>query len=147
TTAGTVQTTLRGLDDSFVAKLNATGSALLYATYLGNGSDRSFGIAVDAAGNAYVTGQTTSTNFPTTAGAVQTASGGADDAFVAKLNAPGSALLYSTYLGANRQLIVHVFPTGDRSVLAALNRQRRVPLPVGCICSCCTLVSSTFPPG
>src|SRR5262249_36880016 len=50
-------------------------------------------------------------------------------------------------LTANRQLIVHVFPTGDRSVLAALNRQRRVPLPVGCICSCCTLVSSTFSPG
>ena len=61
------------------------------------------GIAVDAAGNAYVTGYTDSTDFPTTAGAFQTTYGGGDyDAFVTKLNPTGTALVYSTYLGGTR---------------------------------------------
>ncbi len=65
------------MHDAFVAKLNASGSALLYGTYLGGNSDDSGnGIAVDGAGNAYVTGQTYSTNFPTTAGTLQTSYGG-----------------------------------------------------------------------
>jgi uncharacterized protein (TIGR03437 family) len=85
--------------DVFVAKLNATGSALVYSTYLGgNGDDRAGGIAVDSFGNAYVTGTTGSTNFPT-ASSLQATYGGGGDAFVAKLNAAGSALVYSTYLG------------------------------------------------
>src|SRR5262249_28347759 len=100
--------------EAFVTKLNATGSALLYSTYLGgNGSediesgyvnsDIFGGIAVDGSGNAYVTGITNSSNFPTTTGAFQTvlASGGGD-AFVTKLNTTlsGSAsLVWSTYLG------------------------------------------------
>jgi uncharacterized protein (TIGR03437 family) len=85
--------------DVFVAKLNATGSALVYSTYLGgNGDDRAGGIAVDSFGNAYVTGTTGSTNFPT-ASPLQATYGGGGDAFVAKLNAAGSALVYSTYLG------------------------------------------------
>ncbi|HYS17149.1 MAG TPA: SBBP repeat-containing protein [Candidatus Binatia bacterium] len=92
--------------DVFVTKLNPAGSALVYSTYLGgSGFDQGFGIAVDSTGNAYVTGVTTSTNFPTTAGAFQTATGGpADsqiDAFVTKLNPTGSGLVYSTYLGGN----------------------------------------------
>jgi hypothetical protein len=101
TTAGAFQTTSGGFTDAFVSKLNTVGSALLYSTYLG-GSDGELGnsIAVDASGNAYVTGQTNSTNFPITAGAFQTTIGGGGlDAFVSKLNAAGSALLYSTYLG------------------------------------------------
>ena len=85
--------------DAFVAKLNAAGSALIYATYLGGSGDEfSFGLAVDAADNAYVTGTTASTDFPTTAGAFQTAYGGKSDAFVTKLS-PSGALVYSTYLG------------------------------------------------
>jgi uncharacterized protein (TIGR03437 family) len=88
--------------DAFVSKLNASGTALLYSTYLGGGNDdQGNGIAVDASGNAYVTGWTLSTNFPTTAGAVQTTSGGANDAFVTKLNSTGTAIAYSTYLGGN----------------------------------------------
>jgi hypothetical protein len=84
--------------DAFVTKLNPTGSALVYSTYLGgNGGDRGAGIAVDAAGNAYVTGGTGSTNFPTTPGAFQPTCGG--DAFVTKLDPTGSALVYSTCLG------------------------------------------------
>ena len=86
--------------DVFVAKLNPSGTALLYSTYLGGaGIDGGTGIAVDAAGNAYVTGQTTSGDFPVTVGAFQTGLLGSSDAFVTKLNATGSALTYSTYLG------------------------------------------------
>ena len=90
-----------GSGDAFVTKLNATGTALVYSTYLGGtGSDASDGIAVDASGNAYVTGYTNSPNFPVTPGAFQaTNGGGSGDAFVAKVNATGTALVYSTYLG------------------------------------------------
>jgi streptogramin lyase len=83
---------------AFVAKLNAAGSALVYSTYLGGGGDRGNGIAVDSAGNAYVTGSTQSPDFPTV-NALQPTLAGGSDAFVAKLNAAGSALVYSTYLG------------------------------------------------
>jgi hypothetical protein len=86
--------------DAFVAKLNPAGSALIYSTYLGGtGSDYGYAIALDGSSNAYVTGYTTSTNFPTTAGAFQQIFGGSYDAFVAKLDGAGSALVYSTYLG------------------------------------------------
>ena len=105
TTAGASRTNLQGgFADVFVTKLNPTGTALVYSTYLGgNGFDEGYSIAVDAVGNAYVTGYTDSTNFPTTAGAFQTTygAGGFADAFVTKLNATGTALVYSTYLGGD----------------------------------------------
>ena len=86
-------------NDAFVTKLNAAGNALVYSTYLGgSANDFGNGIAVDASGNAYVTGSTDSTDFPT-ASLIQAAHGGDFDAFVAKLNAAGNALVYSTYLG------------------------------------------------
>ena len=98
-TANALQPAYAGIGDAFVAKLNAAGSALTYSTYLGGSFvDNAVGIAADGSGNAYVTGETSSTNFPT-ANAVQPAYAGAGDAFVAKLNAAGSALLYSTYFG------------------------------------------------
>ena len=95
-----LQTTFGGLVDAFVSKLNSCGSALIYSTYLGGGGfDLGGGIAVDSSGNAYVTGSTQSSDFPTTAGALQTTLAGGDfDAFVSKLNSTGSALVYSTYL-------------------------------------------------
>ena len=100
TTPGAYQTSHGGGADAFVTKLNPTGTALVYSTYLGGtNDDRGNGIAVDTAGDAYVTGQTTSTDFPTTAGGFQTPYGGDQDAFVAKLNPTGTALIYSTYLG------------------------------------------------
>jgi len=102
TTAGDFDTTLGGNGDAFVTKLNAAGSALLYSTYLGgSGDDVGLGMAVDSAGNAYVTGATVLGNFSTTAGAFDTTSNGGTDAFVTKLNPAGSALLYSTYLGGS----------------------------------------------
>ncbi|MFQ5612200.1 MAG: SBBP repeat-containing protein [Anaerolineae bacterium] len=98
-TANPFQAANAGSSDAFVAKLNPDGSTLLYATYLGgNQADSGAGIAVDAAGNVYVTGQTASSNFPTV-NPVQGANRGSDDAFIAKLNPTGSTLLYATYLG------------------------------------------------
>ena len=88
--------------DAFVAKLNPAGSALIFSTYLGGtGSDYGYAIALDGSSNAYMTGYTTSTNLPTTAGAFQRVFGGSYDAFVAKLNGAGSTLGYSTYLGGS----------------------------------------------
>lgn len=113
TTPGAFRTTLGGGDcgnvifswpcsDAFVSKLNPAGSALVYSTFLGGDkADQGAAIAVDSSGNAYVTGYAASTNFPTTAGAFRTTSGGAEDAFVVKLNAGGTALVYSTYLGGS----------------------------------------------
>jgi hypothetical protein len=87
--------------NAFVTKFDPTGSALVYSTYLGGSGDEvGEGIAVDAAGNAYVTGSTTSIDFPT-ANAVQPTFGGVRDAFVTKLNPAGSAVVYSTYLGGS----------------------------------------------
>jgi len=100
-TVSPVQVANGGSYDAFVAKLNATGSALVYSTYLGGGGpDYGTAIAVDSAGNAYATGQTTSTNFPT-ASPFQAVSDFGIEAFVLKLNAAGSALFYSTYLGGS----------------------------------------------
>jgi hypothetical protein len=91
-----------GARDGFVTKLNAAGNALVYSTYLGGGGDdRCNKIAVDSSGNAYVAGETTSTNFPTANAFQATYGGGLSDAFVAKLNATGSAFVYSTFLGGS----------------------------------------------
>jgi uncharacterized repeat protein (TIGR01451 family) len=98
----------------FVTKISASGASLLYSTYFGGAANENppgFGesgearaIDVDADGNAYITGVTTSDKFPVTAGALQTSRGGIAgdfDAYVSKLNSTGTALLYSTYLGGS----------------------------------------------
>jgi hypothetical protein len=89
-----------GYADVFVTKLNAGGNALVYSTYLGgySGVQEGYGIAVDGEGNAYVTGYTDSGSFPTV-NPYQSSRKGVCDAFLTKLNAPGNALVYSTYLG------------------------------------------------
>ena len=85
----------------FVSKLNATGTALLYSTYVGgNGQELNVSLAVDAAGQAYLAGQTSSNNFPTTPGAYQTMRAGNLDVFVSKLNAEGNGFAYSTLVGS-----------------------------------------------
>ncbi len=90
-----------GNTNAFVTKVNPTGSALVYSTYLGGtGGDSGQGIAVDNAGNAYVTGATSSRDFPTM-DPLQPLYARDTDAFVSMLNAAGSALVYSTYLGGS----------------------------------------------
>uniref|UniRef100_Q022E8 Uncharacterized protein n=1 Tax=Solibacter usitatus (strain Ellin6076) TaxID=234267 RepID=Q022E8_SOLUE len=85
--------------DAFVAKINPAGSSLVYSTYLGgNNVDEGYAIAVDASGNAYVTGYTASTNFPLQS-PFRASNAASVDAFVTKINPAGSALVYSTYLG------------------------------------------------
>jgi uncharacterized repeat protein (TIGR01451 family) len=98
-TAGALQPSQAGGTDAFVTKLTS-GGALVYSTYLGGtGDDLGIGIAVDAAGSAYVTGRTSSSDFPTTAGVFQPTFGGGLDAFIAKLSPSGTTLAYSSYLG------------------------------------------------
>ena len=95
------QSVNRGAQNAFVFKLNPAGPALAYSTYLGgSGSDGANSIAVDGAGAAYVTGMTTSYNFPMMA-AIQSTNRGQETAFVAKLKSSGNALAYSTYLGGS----------------------------------------------
>lgn len=90
-----------GRSDAFAVKLNAQGSALLYSGYLGGfGFDAGAGIAVDSSDNAYITGRTNSTDFPTTPGAFQPFRKDVDfDVFVSKINPAGTLLIYSTFLG------------------------------------------------
>ncbi len=98
-----IQASLGGSADVFVTKFNSAGNALMYSTYLGgSGNDQAYSIATDGVGNAYVCGRTTSSNFPVLNALLPGHSGGSTfglDAFVAKLNAGGSALVYSSYLG------------------------------------------------
>ena len=100
TTAGAFDTDFNGIADGFVVKLNPTGTALEYSTFLGgSGTDGCVGIALDGSGAAYIAGYTWSSGFPTTPGAFDTSYNDAGDLFVTKLNATGSALDYSTFLG------------------------------------------------
>ncbi|MGD0629306.1 MAG: chitobiase/beta-hexosaminidase C-terminal domain-containing protein [Terracidiphilus sp.] len=126
-TAGAFQSTNNGtalnVSNAFVAKLNPTGSALLYSTYLGGSGleisafnkdgDSASGLAIDASGDAYVTGIAFSSNFPVTSGAYQTTNNGSANktynAFVTELNPTGAALLYSTFIGGSG------FPFGSTS--------------------------------
>src|SRR5262249_39639378 len=92
--------------DGFVTKLSPAGSAAIYSTFLGGtGSERAFGVALDASGNVFVTGETSSVNFPTL-GSLQTA-GGDLDVFVTELNPVGTALIYSTYAGGAAEDSAH----------------------------------------
>jgi Beta-propeller repeat len=101
TTPGAFDTSADGADE-FVTKLAPDGASLVYSTYLGGGGgEYSFGIAVDGAGSAYVTGQTSSDNFPTTPGALSSSLDGPTDAFATKLVPSGASLAYSTYLGGS----------------------------------------------
>ena len=108
-THNAISNTLNGGSDAFVVKINATGTALVYATYLGGsnwedefGPERAGGIAVDSSGNAYVTGCTNSADFPTV-NPIQGVHGATTncDVYVSKLSTAGDALIYSTFLGGS----------------------------------------------
>jgi Fibronectin type III domain/Beta-propeller repeat len=121
-TAGpAIQTTNGGSIDGFVAKLDVSGTSLDYSDYIGgSGNDPVESIALDGSNNAYITGITTSSNFPITPGAYQrTQSGTGDNGFVAAVKADGSALIYSTYLGgtgSNDALAIAVDSAGEAYV-------------------------------
>ncbi|MGP8243954.1 MAG: SBBP repeat-containing protein [Bryobacteraceae bacterium] len=100
TTSSAYRSPSLGMADAFVMKLNPAGAALVYSALIGGaGNDFATGIAIDTSGNAYVSGYTTSLAFPVTNAFQPSYGGGVQDAFVAKLNSAGSALLYATYLG------------------------------------------------
>src|SRR6266567_338073 len=100
-TVNAIQSTSHGNLDLFVTKINAGGNALVYSTYLGgSGNDFNPDVAVDSTGNAYLTGLTGSTDFPTK-NPFQSAIHDAADVFVTEINAAGSGFVYSTYLGGN----------------------------------------------
>ncbi|MCK4271902.1 SBBP repeat-containing protein [bacterium] len=102
TTPGAFQQTCNGQLDAFVVRLDQTGTALEYATFLGgNNSDYGWDIVLNGSDSVYVTGYTYSSDFPTTAGAFDTTFGGPTDVFMARLDLAGGDLLYSTFLGGS----------------------------------------------
>ena len=106
----------------FVAKINASGTGLTYATYLGGtGCDAARAVAVDALGNAYIAGTANSVDFPTTAGVIQPlVKSTSPDGFIAKLNATGSGLVFSTYIGGTWEDAVNsVALARDGSIVVA----------------------------
>ena len=101
-TKNAVRPQFGGVSDAYVTKINAAGNDLVYSTYLGGDNEElGFGVAVDAAGNAYAAGSTTSTNFPT-ANPLQGSLKGTIDGFITKLT-PAGTLVYSTYFGGNKE--------------------------------------------
>jgi len=100
-TSGALRSSFSGQSKAFVLKLNPSGNGFVYSTFLGgSGDDYATGIAVDAVGQAYLSGYTASVDFPVSSKAFQSSyGGGASDGFFAKLNAAGSQLIYATYLG------------------------------------------------
>src|SRR6266508_4014381 len=130
--------TQNGGQDAFVAKVNAAGTALVYCGYIGGSDDdRGLGIAVDGSGNAYVTGRTlsTETSFPVTVGPDLTHNGGGADAFVAKVNAAGTALVYCGYIGGDDDDVgsgIAVDGSGNAYVTGrALSTEASFPVTVG----------------
>jgi len=99
---GAFQSTYGGATDAFVTRLAGSGQTLLYSTYVGgSGADVGYAVTIDSVGNAYITGTTSSTNYPVTGDAFQSTSQGPTNALVTALNSTGSSLLYSSYLGGN----------------------------------------------
>lgn len=114
TTPGAFDRSHNGESDTFVAKLNPAGSGLAYATFLGGSRDDwGYAIAVGGAGSAYVTGYTSSNDFPTTPGAFDRSHNGGFDAFVTKLNPTGSELTYATFLGGSCDDVVHAIVVSE----------------------------------
>ena len=135
-TAGVFDTVHNGNSDVFVAKLNPAGSGLVYATFLGGAdNDNGYGIDLDGAGNAYVTGQTCSSDFPALATSYDWLYNGSGDAFVTKLNTTGTALHYSTFVGGTSIESgegIAVDPTGQAHI-AGVTHSLNFPVTVGAL--------------
>jgi hypothetical protein len=118
--------------DGFVTKLDATGSSLVYSTFLGGGfHDCGLDLRVDGSGAAFVTGETRSSDFPTTPGAFDRTLGGSstEDAFVAKLHPSGGALVYSTYLGGRLEDFGTGIALDERGAATVTGRTRTEDFP------------------
>ncbi|MBI4574248.1 MAG: SBBP repeat-containing protein [candidate division NC10 bacterium] len=131
TTSGAQDATFNGgSHDIFVTKVNAAGTGLLYSTYLGGtNDDQATAIAVDSAGNAYVAGFTRSSLFPTTPGAFDRTYNTGGDAFVTKVNAAGTGLVYSTFLGGsfNEQATAVAVDSGGNAYVAGWTQSPNFP--------------------
>jgi hypothetical protein len=111
-----------GSSDIIILKLNQNGSSILYSTFIGGsykdrdatGRDYAYDISIDTNGNSYITGWTTSSNFPTTNNAFDTTYNGNDDLLIVKINSNGSKLLYSTFIGGNYVDIGHDITIDDK---------------------------------
>ena len=135
-TPGAFNQTLSGGIDAFVAKLDRTLSSRIYTTYLGGvGEDRGLSIAVDAGGTAYVTGSTNSTDFPVTPSAFNKTFAGVTDAFVVKLNATGTGLLYATYLGGSGEDRGHSVAVGSGGSVFVAGNTSSADFPVTALAS------------
>ena len=131
-TAGAYQEDLAGNVDAFVVKLSADGTNLLYSTYLG-GTDGDQGNGIDVnrmTGVAFVTGVTVSTGFPTTTGAAQTVHGGGSDVFVTALNAAGTGLVYSTFIGGSEEEVGTSLAVDGLNRVSVTGQTRSVNFPV-----------------
>jgi hypothetical protein len=119
TTPGAYDESYNDQGDAFITKFSSSGTNLVYSTYFGgSGGDEGNGIAIDQNGNTYITGESWSSDLPTTNGAVDTIYNAGGDAFVTKMNATGTYVLYSTFLGGNdnetgRGIAVDVWGSGD----------------------------------
>ncbi|MEM7038840.1 MAG: SBBP repeat-containing protein, partial [Bacteroidota bacterium] len=123
-------------DDVYVTKLNNSGSALIYSTFVGGTlSEEAYGIDVNAAGEAFITGYTRSNDYPTTPGAFDATYGGSDEIFVTKLNAAGTALVWSSYLGdtgSERAYRIAVSPA-DEAFVTGYTRSNNFPTTAGAL--------------
>lgn len=158
-TSGALKTTLLPIAssvygwDAFVSKINPAGTQLVYSTYLGTnqGSDIGYGVAVDAGGNAYITGATDHASFPII-NAHQPTFGGNGDAFVAKLNPSGSALLFSTFYGGSfSETAQKIRLAGGNLYLTGSTTSSNFPTTAGVLkpapcsgASCATMASDAF---
>jgi hypothetical protein len=134
TTPGAYDISLNGDVDVFVAKLSASGSTLLWSTFLGGGGDdEGYRLALDSSGNVIVTGVTQSSNFPTTAAAYDTSWNGGYDVFAAKLSGSGNTLLWSTFLGDGGEDVVEslAMDKSGNPVVAGFTDSNGVPTTPG----------------
>jgi hypothetical protein len=136
TTAGAFDTTHNGGNDAYVSKLNAAGSALIYSTFIGgSAADSAHMLALDNDGNVVITGPTASPNYPTTTGAYDTTHNGATDALVTKVNAAGTALIFSTFIGGGSGDYGNAVATdgGRTTYVAGFVQSRNFPTTPGAI--------------
>src|SRR5207237_8699023 len=131
-TVNAYQASNAGGSDIFLTKIDPTGSALIYSTYLGGSNfDFAFDVAVDTSGSAYLTGYVISSDFPTTSGAFQPGfGGGAGDAYVTKFSPDGQALEYSTYIGGSDydQGYGIAIDTNNNAVIAGVTASLNFPV-------------------